>query len=83
MSFWRTASGSEVDLILGEADVAIEINPARMWKAGPRGFTCSWKNKSAKKAFIVSREPLREADSQDHRPSWQVFCEMLWAGEII
>jgi len=84
MSFWRTASGSEVDLILGEADVAIEIKSGEDVEGRTKGLHLFLEEQKCQKAFIVSREPLpRKLTPKITALPWQVFCEMLWAGEII
>jgi uncharacterized protein len=84
MSFWRTASGSEVDLILGEADVAIEIKSGEDVEGRTKGLHLFLEEQECQKAFIVSREPLpRKLTPKITALPWQVFCEMLWAGEII
>jgi predicted AAA+ superfamily ATPase len=38
MTYWRTASGSEVDLILGEADAAIEVKASANVGERPKGL---------------------------------------------
>ncbi|MCU0540423.1 MAG: AAA family ATPase [Desulfobacterales bacterium] len=84
MSFWRTASGSEVDLILGDGEVAIEIKSSENVEGRTKGLHLFLEEQKCKKAFIVSREPFpRKMSSTITALPWQVFCEMLWAGEII
>jgi predicted AAA+ superfamily ATPase len=84
MSFWRTASGSEVDLILGDADAAIEIKSSEDVEGRTKGLHLFLEERKCKKAFIVSREPRpRKLTSKITVLPWKVFCEMLWAGEII
>jgi len=84
MSFWRTASGSEVDLILGDADAVIEIKSSEDVEGRTKGLHLFLEERKCKKAFIVSREPWpRKLTSKITVLPWKVFCEMLWAGEII
>lgn len=84
MSFWRTASGSEVDLILGDAEVAIEIKSSEDVEGRTKGLHLFLEEQKCKKGFIVSREPWpRKLTSKITVLPWKVFCEMLWAGEII
>ncbi len=84
ISFWRTASGSEVDLILGEADAALEIKSATDVGERTRGIHLFREEVPCRKTFIVSKEPLpRRIGSEITVLPWQVFCEMLWAGEVI
>lgn len=84
ITFWRTASGAEVDLILGDADAAIEIKSSEMVGDRPKGLHLFLEEEKCRKAFIVSKEPLpRKLDSNITVLPWQRFCAMLWAGDII
>jgi predicted AAA+ superfamily ATPase len=84
ITFWRTASGAEVDLILGDADAAIEIKSSENVGDRPKGLHLFLEEKKCKKSFIVSRELIpRKLDSHITVLPWQTFCEMLWAGKII
>jgi uncharacterized protein len=84
MSFWRTASGSEVDLILGDGDVAIEIKSSENVESRTKGLHLFLEEQKCKKAFVVSREPFpRKLTPKITALPWKVFCEMLWASEII
>lgn len=84
ISFWRTAGGSEVDLILGEADAALEIKSATDVGERIRGLHLFREEAACKKSFIVSREPQpRKIRPEITVLPWRMFCEMLWAGEII
>jgi len=84
ITFWRTASGTEVDLILGDADAVVEIKSSENVGDRPKGLHLFLEEKKCKKSFIVSREPLsRKLDSNITVLPWQSFCEMLWAGQII
>ena len=85
VSYWRTASGSEVDLILGEAEVAIEIKSSE--NAGStriKGMHLFKEENKVKKKIIVSRDPFpKKLDSGILILPWKHFCEQLWDGEII
>jgi predicted AAA+ superfamily ATPase len=84
MSFWRTASGSEVDLILGDGDVAIEIKSSENVEGRTKGLHLFLEEQKCKKAFVVSRELFpRKLTPKITALPWKAFCEMLWAGEII
>lgn len=84
ISFWRTASGSEVDLILGEADAALEIRSASEVGERAGGLYLFREEVPCRKAFVVSKEPRpRKIGSEITVLPWQVFCEMLWAGEVV
>jgi predicted AAA+ superfamily ATPase len=84
ISYWRTASGSEVDLILGEADVALEIKASENVGERTKGLHLFHEEHKTRKSLIVSREPRpRRLSSHITVLPWQIFCEMLWEGEVI
>jgi uncharacterized protein len=84
LHYWRTASGIEVDFILGDHEAAIEVkstsqaNPRQM--QGLRQFAEEYK---VKHLILVSNDPLpRKMDNIRVLP-WKVFLEQLWSGKII
>jgi predicted AAA+ superfamily ATPase len=82
--FWRTASGAEVDIILGDADVAIEVKSSENAVKKTKGLHLFCEEHKCRKSLIVSRDPLpRRLKSDISILPWRVFCKMLWAGEII
>ncbi len=82
--YWRTASGAEVDLILGDADVAIEIKAAEQVTGQTKGLHLFSEESRCKKCFIISREPTpRKLESGVIVLPWRQFCDMLWGGDII
>ena len=84
ISFWRTASVSEVDLILGDADVALEIKASTSDTDRTKGLHFFHEENKCRKSFIISKEPgPRKISPQITVLPWQRFCEMLWAGEIL
>ncbi len=84
LAYWRTSSGFEVDLILGNMELVLEF------KAGSQ-FSPSWlKNLRAlrdefspRRMAVVSRITTRRRteDGIDILP-WQEFCRALWSGEF-
>lgn len=84
ISFWRTASGSEVDLILGDAEVAIEVKASARVADRTKGLHLFHEENKCRKSFIISKEQRpRKISSQITVLPWQNFCEMLWAGDIL
>jgi predicted AAA+ superfamily ATPase len=84
ITFWRTASGSEVDLILGDADVAIEVKSSESVTEKTKGLHLFADEHKCRYKLIVSRDPLpRKLGSDITILPWQLFCKMLWEGEII
>lgn len=84
ITFWRTASGAEVDIILGDADVAIEVKSSENVMERTKGLHLFCEEHKCRKRLIVSRDPLpRKLQSNTSILPWRVFCEMLWQGEVI
>jgi predicted AAA+ superfamily ATPase len=84
MSFWRTASGAEVDLILGEAEVAIEIKATEKAMDRTKGLHLFQEEQNCKKCYLVTKDPFpRKVNAYLTVLPWQVFCERLWDGDII
>ncbi|NQT69700.1 MAG: ATP-binding protein [Desulfobacteraceae bacterium] len=84
ITFWRSASGAEVDIILGDADVAIEVKSSENVMERTKGLHLFCEEHKCRKSLIVSRDPLpRKLQSNISVLPWRVFCEMLWEGGII
>ncbi len=84
MTFWRTAGGAEVDLVMGEADVALEIKSSENVTRQPKGLHLFHEENPCKKRIIVCREPVaRKTETGIWILPCQRFCEMLGAGEIL
>jgi predicted AAA+ superfamily ATPase len=84
ITFWRTASGAEVDIILGDADVAIEIKSSETATENTKGLHLFCEEHRCAKRLIVSRDPVaRKLASGVTILPWQTFCERLWGGEIL
>ena len=84
ISFWRTKSGTEVDLVLGSGEVAIgvkgaprvddrELRSLREFNAGHR----------PRKAIIICNESSERRVGEIRVTPWRPFLAKLWAGEII
>ena len=82
VSYWRTASQFEVDLIL-ENDIAIEIKSAdRVVDKHLKGLR-AFKEEHDSKGILVSRDPRPRKTPDDILIlPWQDFLERLWSGEI-
>ncbi|MGB3977021.1 MAG: DUF4143 domain-containing protein [bacterium] len=85
ISFWRTANGSEVDLILGDAQVALEIKSGKQASSlKPNGLRLFAQEYKLTKKIIVSRDPFpQKLSSGITILPWQNFCEQLWGGDLI
>jgi predicted AAA+ superfamily ATPase len=82
--YWRTASGLEVDLVLGEMDAAVEVKAgARVHDGDLRGLRALAQEHRVRKLLVVclESEPRRSGDV-DVLP-WRLFLERLYAGDIV
>ena len=83
ISYWRTASGLEIDFILGDNDIAIEVksseNPTSDHLKGLRAFREEHK---PRRSILISRvaRPRRTNDGIEILP-WQNFLKILWNNE--
>lgn len=84
LSYWRTASGYEVDVVYGDAEVAIEVKSSNEVQArhlkGLRAFS---EEHPAARSIIISLDATRRVI--DHVEVWPVreFFMALWKGEIL
>lgn len=84
VSYWRTASGIEVDFILGNAEVAVEVKstdrPASDHLKGLR----AWQEEHPRsRCILVCRAPrARRAEPCIEILPWREFLGSLWRNEI-
>ena len=84
LSFWRTHSGYEVDLIVGDLEVAIECKSSRRVRQSElKALRALAEEHALGRAIVVSREEQvrRTEDGIDILP-WREFCERLWQGGV-
>jgi predicted AAA+ superfamily ATPase len=82
ITYWKTASGFEVDFILGNHELAIEVKSASM--VGNRhlkGIRAFKEEYAARQYIVVSMDPKprKTADGIDILP-WNIFLDRLWEG---
>lgn len=85
LAYWRTHSGHEVDLIVGDREVALEFKSAKRVRDGDlRGLRVLLDEHRVGRTIVVSREdrPRTTEDRIEILP-WRTFCELLWSGEIV
>ncbi|MFH1564639.1 MAG: ATP-binding protein [bacterium] len=84
VSYWRTASGFEVDFILGDQDAAVEVKGAsEVHSQHLRGIKAFKEEYNPKKTIVVSLDKkMREVEGITIMP-WKIFLKNLWAGSII
>ena len=85
ISYWRTASGFEVDFLLGDHEVAVEVKSTAIANmAHLKGLRRFREEYTVRKTVLVSMDerPRLTEDKIEILP-WQVFLERLWSGAII
>lgn len=84
LSYWRTHSGFEVDLIVGDMDVALEFKSGRQVRDDDlRGLRALAEDQQPRRALVVARvdERRQTTDGIEIVP-WRQFCDEMWAGQI-
>jgi predicted AAA+ superfamily ATPase len=85
ITYWRTASGFEVDFILGDHDIAIEVKSTEL--AGSthlKGLRRFKEEYQVKRCILVSMDSKsRQTEDRIEILPWRVFLERLWSGGII
>ena len=84
LTYWRTHSGFEVDLIGGDMDVALAFKSGRdVRDAGLRGLRALAEDQRPRRSIVVARveERRRTEDGIEILP-WREFCAELWAGGV-
>lgn len=84
ISYWRTASGIEVDYILGNHQVAIEVKASdNIQTRHLNGLKAFMEEYEVEKSILISFEPYaRKVDDIMILP-WNIFLSKLWDGEIV
>lgn len=84
VSYWRTASGLEVDFILGNAEVAIEAKSSENITSDHLKGLRAWKQEHPKsRCILVARAPrARLTEDRIEILPWRDFLRSLWQGGI-
>jgi predicted AAA+ superfamily ATPase len=84
VAYWRTASGIEVDFILGDAEVAIEVKATDRPTADHLKGLRAWREEHPKsRCILVCRAPrARWAEDGIEILPWRDFLARLWRDEI-
>ncbi len=85
IKFWRTASGFEVDFLLGDGLLAVEIKAGKRVHEGDlRGLRALKDEIRIKKSIVVCLEDTpRTLDGGIEVVPWKVFIEKLWSGSLL
>ena len=84
LRFWRTASGYEVDFVLGELDVAVEVKAStRVHDGDLTGLRALGEEHRIRRAIVVSleRQTRTVAPGIEVWP-WKAFLARLWSGDL-
>lgn len=84
VSYWRTASGIEVDFILGNAEVAIEVKSTDRPTTDHLKGLRAWREEHPKsRCILVCRAARgRRAEQDIEILPWRKFLASLWKNEI-
>ncbi len=85
LSFWRTSTSLEVDLIVGDMDVAIEFKSTdNVGVKHLNGLKALIEEHQVRKALLVCCEKTaRQREDGILILPWQEFCKRLWKGELV
>lgn len=85
IAYWRTASGLEVDFIVGDGDLAIEVKSTEQPVGDHLKGLRAWKEEHPEsRAVLVSRAPrARKSEDGIEILPWPIFLERLWAGDLL
>ncbi len=85
LAFWRTSTKLEVDLIVGDLDLAVEFKAVPMADSRhTQGLRALMEDQNVKKALLVTLdERPRKLENGISILPWKMFCELLWSGECL
>jgi predicted AAA+ superfamily ATPase len=85
VTYWRTASGFEIDFVLGDSEVAIEVKSSNLiHNRHLKGIQAYKEEHKAKRYIVVSLDPAprKTQDGIEILP-WKNFLDNLWENRII
>lgn len=84
LAFWRTASGIEVDFVVGDLQLAILVKgSARVHEGDLRGLLALREEHRVRHPLLVCTEKQpRVVDGVEVLP-WRVFLDRLWDGDLV
>lgn len=85
LSFWRTSTGYEVDLIIGDMDCAIEIKATR--RMVPQNLkslrALKEEHRPGRSILVAPVESRRRTEDGIDIMSGPMFCDQLWGGGVV
>ena len=84
LTYWRTSTGFEVDLVVSALELAIEFkSSAHVREDAARGLRALAGEHRVRKSIVVSMDArARELEGGVLVLPWREFLERLWAGEL-
>ena len=83
ISYWRTYDKKEVDVVIGDAQVAIEIKSSEQVKTKHKAGLKAFKEEHPDcRLILVSLEPITRKADDIEMVYVLDFFKMLWGGEI-
>ena len=84
-AYWRTASGLEVDFVLGDHEIAIEVKATELANDSHlKGLRRFKEEYTVRRAVLVSLDPSpRKTQDQIEILPWKTFLHELWGGRIL
>ncbi len=85
LAFWKTSTGMEVDLIVGQMDLALEFKATpKLRKEDLKGLLALNEEHKVKNSIIVCLEKeIRKLENNIFVFPWKIFCQKLWKDELI
>ena len=84
VSYWRTASGIEVDFILGDHEVAVEVKGTQqVGSRHTKGLLSFSEEYRTKERIVVSCDLRPRRMGEILILPWEDFLKRLWSGKII
>jgi len=85
VAYWRTASGFEVDFVLGDGEVVLEVKSSAMVdERHLKGLRAFKEEHKVKRSIVVSLDPesRRTMDGIEILP-WGKFLNQMWSGAVM
>ena len=85
VAYWRTASGFDVDFVLGDTEVALEVkSSALVDERHLKGLKAFKEEHKVRRSIVVSLdpEPRRTMDGIEILP-WSDFLMQVWSGSVM
>jgi hypothetical protein len=83
ISYWRTASGLEVDFVLGDHEIALEVKAVEQVVSHHlRGLNAFVEEYRSKHTLVVSLDPRPRLMEDITILPWREFLDQLWGGLI-